>query len=338
MSPMLKQVHLRRYTSLHQRRIKHHAIHHRNRLVIRSRKQKRRRRLFRHLRLRRKRVHQRRIRRIPEQIFERIPVKIGFMKRDHRIRQNQKIRPAPLLFHHIAGVCLTPIKFRSRRCRQVSPRRRSPHPHMVRRHTPLSSMGTHHPYRTPRITNLYWMVILRPQPILQHKRRHPTLIQPSRKRKPLFLHRKMRITTTRRHHHARLRSILLHRQKHRQRRLIVIRGSQSPRSPIRPQQHSLASPTLRNRRSGGRQRHRSRSSRRNLPKPHPTKQQHHRKSAKNPFHQASRTNLVRIPSLIRSFSYPCSSAKIRGRNRCHRCKSVLSRLAPFDIPHPHPVP
>ena len=151
-------------------------------------------------------------------------------ERNHRIRQNQKIRPAPLPLHHIARIRLPRIKLRPRRRRQMPARRKSPHPHMIHRNSPLRRMRPHHPNRPLRILQLNRMVILRPQPVLQHKRRHPALIQPPRKLIPLLLRRQMRITAPRRHHHPRLRRIRRHRQKHRQRRLIVILIPQRPRS------------------------------------------------------------------------------------------------------------
>ena len=116
-------------------------------------------------------------------------------------------------------------------------RRESPHPHMIRRNPILRRMSPHHPHRPLSILHLHRMVILRPQPILQHKRRHPSSIQPLRNRVPLLLHRQMLIPTPRSHHHSGLRRIHPRRQKHRQRRLILIRIPQSPRSTRRPQQN-----------------------------------------------------------------------------------------------------
>ena len=285
MRPMLKQMHLSRNPSLHQRRIKHHAVHHRHRLVIGRREQKRRRRLLRHLRLRRQLIHQFRIRRIPQQKLQRPAMQIRLMKRNHRIRQNQKVRPRSLLLHHIARILLIRIELRPRRRRQMSPSRRSPHPHMIHRNPPLRRMSPHHPNRPLRILQFHRMVILRPQSVLQHKRRHPALIQPPRKREPLLLHRQMGIPATRSHHHPRPRHIRSHRQKHRQRRLVDILLPQSPRRTRRPQQHRLPRPALRNRRSRRRQRRSSRS--RYLPKSHPTRQNRNRKPKKNLPHQVS---------------------------------------------------
>jgi hypothetical protein len=292
MRPMLKQMHLRRDPSLHQRRIKHDAIDHRHRLIIRRRKQKRRRRLLGHLRLCRKRIHQPRVRRIAQQKLQRSAMQIRLMKRNHRIRQDQKVRPAPLPLHQVvriqaARIRLAAVKLRPRCRRQMSPRRRSPHPNMIRRHPILRRMRPHHAYRPLRILQFHRIVILRSQPILQHKRCHPPLIQPPRKRKPLLLHRQMRISATRSHHHTCLRSIRRHRQKHRQRRLVDILIPQRSRSPRRPQQHCLSRPALRNRRNRRRQRRRSWGRRRHLPKHHPTNHHHQRTSENNLPHHAS---------------------------------------------------
>ena len=101
---------------------------------------------------------------------------------------------------------------------------------MVHRHPILRRIRPHRPYRPLSISQFNRIVILRPQPILQHKRRHPMRIQPKRNILPLLDHRQMRITPPRSHHHPSLRRIRPRRQINRQSRLILLRIPQRPRS------------------------------------------------------------------------------------------------------------
>ena len=72
--------------------------------------------------------------------------------------------------------------------RQVPAGREPPHPHLVRRDPQLRRMAPHIPHRPRAIQHRRRKVILRPQPVLQHKRIHPALAQPPSHRRPLLIH------------------------------------------------------------------------------------------------------------------------------------------------------
>ena len=127
----------------------------------------------------------------PSKYFSDPRCDIRLLERNHRIRQNQKIRPAPLPINRIAGVRIarnqtaSPPSPSDARPPKIPTSPHDPSP----RHTPPHAPA---PSESPAAhRQFHRMVILRPQPVLQHKRRHAALIQPPRNRKPLLLHRQM---------------------------------------------------------------------------------------------------------------------------------------------------
>jgi hypothetical protein len=118
----------------------------------------------------------------------------GFDQRNNRITENCKIRAAADAVDGIGGAGLARVEVRGGAHREVAARGKSHDANLIGRNVPVGRMRPERADRALRVAQLYGMVILWAQAILQNERNNALRVQKIRDLAAFVIHREIGVT------------------------------------------------------------------------------------------------------------------------------------------------
>ena len=157
-------------------------------------------------------------------------------ERDYRVAEDQEIRPAAYPFDRVAGGRIARVKMRSRARCQVAARGEAHDADAAGIDAIVRRFGANRADGPLRVAKFDRVMILGPEPVLQHERRDSDRVQPPRDIGSLFLHCEVLVAAAGTHHHRRTRSPALRHDEGINHRLIGGLGTLCAGGAIRPEQ------------------------------------------------------------------------------------------------------